>query len=81
MARTTFSGPVASGNGFEGSLIGDVVGAVQLTSYTVASAPSAAGLAGTLIYVSDGAGGLPILAFSDNTNWLRSDTRATITGA
>lgn len=74
MGRTSFSGPVASDNGF----IGDVVGAVTLPTFTVANAPSAAGLAGTLIYVSNGAAGQPTLAFSDGTNWLRSDTRAII---
>jgi hypothetical protein len=83
VARTTFSGPVASPGGFEGdltgSVIGDVLGAIKLPTYTVANAPSAATAgAGTLIYVSNGAGGSPILAFSDGTNWKRSDTGATI---
>lgn len=85
MARTSFSGPVNSAGGFEGNIVGDVVGnvegAVKLPTYTVANAPSAAGLAGTLIYVSNGAAGDPVLAFSNGTNWLRSDTRATITAA
>lgn len=31
-----------------------------------------------IIYVDDGAGGSPVLAFSDGANWLRSDTRATV---
>jgi hypothetical protein len=62
MSNTTFSGPVTSNNGF----IGDVVGATQVPTYTVANAVSAAGIAGT------------ILAFSDGTNWKRSDTGATI---
>ena len=75
MATTTFSGPVVSDNGFTGS----VVGAVQVPTYTVASAPSAATAgAGSLAYVSDGAAGSAILAFSDGTNWKRSDTGATI---
>ena len=71
MASTTFSGPVTSTAGF----IGDIV----LPTYTVATAPSAvtAG-AGTIVYVSNGAGGTAILAFSDGTNWKRSDTGATI---
>jgi len=73
MGRTTFSGPVNSAAGFEG--------AVQLPTFTVATAPAAAGLAGTLVYVSDGAGGAPILAFSNGTDWKRSDTGATISGA
>jgi len=75
MASTTFSGPVNSTAGF----VGDVTGAIKVPTYTVATAPSAvtAG-AGTLIYVSNGAAGSAILAFSDGTNWKRSDTGATI---
>jgi hypothetical protein len=78
MASTTFSGPVTSTNGFVGSVTGDVIGAIQVPTYTVATAPSAADIAGTLVYVSDGAAGSPILAFSDGTDWLRSDTGAAI---
>lgn len=71
MASTTFSGPVTSTNGF--------VGDIKVPTYTVVTAPSASAAgAGTLIYVSNGAGGQPILAFSDGTNWKRSDTGATI---
>jgi hypothetical protein len=43
--------------------------AIQLPSYTVAGAPSAA-VAGRLIYVSNESGGAT-LAFSDGTNWRR----------
>lgn len=46
--------------------------------YTVATVPSAAANIGGLIFVSDGAAGAAVLAFSDGTNWLRSDTRAAI---
>jgi len=71
MASTTFSGPVTSTNGF--------IGDIKVPTYTVLTAPSASAAgAGTLIYVSNGAGGQPILAFSDGTNWKRSDTGATI---
>ena len=34
--------------------------------------------AGTVVFVSNGAGGSAILAFSDGTNWKRSDTGGTI---
>jgi hypothetical protein len=81
MGTTTFSGPVVSNNGFVGDFTGDVVGLVQVPTYTVATAPSAASIAGSLIYVSDGAAGSPILAFSDGTDWKRSDTGATIAAA
>jgi len=81
MGTTTFSGPVVSNNGFVGDFTGDVVGLVQVPTYTVATAPSAASIAGSLIYVTDGAAGSPILAFSDGTDWKRSDTGATIAAA
>jgi len=71
MASTTFSGPVTSTAGF----VGDII----VPTYTVANAPSAATAgAGTIVYVSNGAGGTAILAFSNGTDWKRSDTGATI---
>jgi hypothetical protein len=74
MAATNFSGPVNSTNGF--------VGDIKVPTYTVASAPSASDAgAGTIIYVSNGAAGSAILAFSDGTNWKRSDTGGTIAAA
>lgn len=51
---------------------------IGLTVFTVATAPTAVGYTGGLIYVSNGAAGSPVIAFSDGTNWLRSDTRAAI---
>lgn len=81
MAKTTFSGPVVSPGGFQGDVTGDVTGAITLPTFTVANAPAATDLDGTLIYVSNGAAGAPIVAFSDGTNWKRSDTGATITAA
>jgi hypothetical protein len=74
MASTTFSGPVTSTNGF--------IGDIKVPTYTVANAPSASSAgAGTLVFVSNGAAGSAILAFSDGTNWKRSDTGATIAAA
>jgi len=74
MANTTFSGPVTSTNGF--------VGDIKVPTYTVANAPSASSAgAGTLVFVSNGAAGSAILAFSDGTNWKRSDTGATISAS
>lgn len=44
--------------------------------YTVATLPVAnADSEGHQIYVSDGAGGEPVIAFSDGTQWLRTDLR------
>jgi hypothetical protein len=62
MASTTFSGPVTSTNGF--------VGDIKIPTYTVATAPSAAGLTGTLIYVSNGLAGAPTVAVSNGTDWI-----------
>jgi len=74
MANTTFSGPVTSTNGF--------IGDIKVPTYTVANAPSASSAgAGTVIYVSNGAAGSAILAFSDGSNWKRSDTGGTIAAA
>ena len=91
MGKTSFSGPVNSAAGFvgtvtgdvtgnvTGNVTGDVVGAIQLPTFTVATAPDAGDAgAGTLIFVSDGAAGSPVVAFSDGTNFLRVDTLATI---
>lgn len=66
MATTTFSGPVVSTNGFEGN----VTGSIQVPTFTVATAPSAVDLAGTVIYVSDGLAGAPCLAVSDGADWI-----------
>jgi hypothetical protein len=62
MGTTTFSGPVRSTNGFEGD--------ITLPTYTVASAPAASGLTGTVIYVSNGLAGAPCVAVSNGTNWI-----------
>ena len=70
MANTNFSGPVVSTNGFTGDLTGDVTGTVTLPAYTVATAPAATSLTGTLIYVSDGLAGAPTVAVSDGTDWI-----------
>jgi hypothetical protein len=68
MANTTFSGPLNTQT---------VVG---LNVYTVATAPSAT-TAGQIAFFSDGAAGSAILAFSDGSNWKRSDTGATISSS
>lgn len=57
-----------------GQLLGD---ALQLTSHTVSSLPSAASWTGSMIYVSDEAGGA-VPAFSDGTNWRRCTDRAVV---
>jgi len=63
---------------FKGALKTDVF---QTGTYTVATVPAAATYVGGVIYVSNGAAGQPVLAFSNGTNWLRCDTLATIAAA
>jgi len=59
MSRTTFSGPVASTNGF------------IAPTYTVTSANALTGVTtGTVIYVSNGLAGAPCLAVYNGTNWI-----------
>lgn len=60
MGLSTFSGPVASENGF------------ALPVFTVATAPSALGQTGVIIYVSNGRAGAPTVAVSNGTNWISS---------
>lgn len=69
MSTTTFSGPVVSQAGFISS------------AFTVATVPAAASNTGGIIYVSNGAAGNPVLAFSNGTNWLRVDTLAAISAS
>ena len=49
---------------------------MPLPTYTVSTLPTVE--TGTLIYVSDGAAGSPVVAFGDGSNWLRVDTRAAV---
>ena len=75
MARTSFSGPVASANGFIGAFTGDVVGnvtgRVTLPTFTVTSANALATKpAGQMIYVSNGLAGSPCVAVGNGTIWV-----------
>lgn len=75
MARTSFTGPVASANGFIGAVTGDVIGnvtgSVTLPTYTVTTANAlAAKTAGKTIYVSNGLAGAPCLAVGNGTTWI-----------
>lgn len=57
----------------EGDTAGTHVGLVTVPTYTVATAPANAP-AGSIAYISNGAAGSPILAFSNGTAYRRSDT-------
>lgn len=50
-------------------------------TFTVATVPSAADNTAGMIYVSNGAAGAPIIAFSNGSNWLRVDTRTAISAS
>lgn len=58
-------------------LRGLTTGPVAMSSYTVASVPTAAANEACIIFVSNEAGGAT-LAFSDGTNWRRVQDRAII---
>jgi hypothetical protein len=49
------------------------VGPVKFPVYAVAGLPAAADYANHVVICSNGASGDPILAFSDGSDWLRSD--------
>ena len=52
---------------------------MPLPTYTVASLPAVE--TATLICVSNGAAGSPVVAFGDGSNWLRVDTRAAVSSS
>jgi hypothetical protein len=49
MARTTFSGPVKSDNGFEGNIVGNVAGAVAATTLSASGNATLSGTANVII--------------------------------
>ena len=49
MARTTFSGPVKSDNGFEGNVTGTVTGAVAATTLSASGVASLTNAANVLV--------------------------------
>lgn len=61
MSRTTFSGPVASTNGFI---------APTFTVTTANAIPTDDKTIGQVIYVSNGLAGAPTLAVWNGTNWI-----------
>ena len=73
MARTTFSGPVASTAGFEGDVTGSVdasAGTLEVAQYTVLTVPSAATV-GQIIVVTDAtSAGTGTICFSNGSDWI-----------
>jgi hypothetical protein len=54
---------------------------VKFSAFAVADLPDAANWTNTVVFVSDGAAGNPILAFSNGTDWLRCDTGLAVAAA
>ena len=82
MARTSFSGPVASANGFIGDVSGATVTVTGNVTADSATAPAAGGMAAFLasstaglgIYVGSGA---PTIAAAKGSLYLRTDGTTT----
>jgi hypothetical protein len=75
MARTTFSGPVKSDNGFEGNITGiasAVSGAVTLQGFTVATLPTV--VVNGIIVVTDANSGAGTVCFGKGTSWIDIST-------
>lgn len=72
MARTTFSGPVASDNGFIGNVTGNVTGTstgmAVLPAYTTTALPTV--VVGGLIYVSDANTNAGTVCFGKGSSWI-----------
>jgi len=72
MARTTFSGPVASDNGFIGNVTGNVTGNVSgtptLNAYTTTTLPPV--VVGALIYVSNANTNAGTVCFGKGSSWI-----------
>lgn len=71
MGRTTFSGPVASNNGFEGNVTGTasaVDGAITADAYTLATLPTV--VVNGIIVVTDANTGAGTVCFGKGTDWI-----------
>jgi hypothetical protein len=76
MARTTFSGPVASDNGFIGDLAGTTTGMAVLPAYTTTTLPTV--VVGGLIYVSDANTNAGTVCFGKGSSWIDIKTGAAV---
>jgi hypothetical protein len=72
MARTTFSGPVASDNGFIGNITGNLSGIPILPAYTTTTLPTV--IVGGLIYVSNANTNAGTVCFGKGTSWIDIST-------
>jgi hypothetical protein len=75
MARTSFSGPVASANGFEGNVTGTasaVNGAITAQGYLVAALPPV--VVNGIIVVTNANSGAGTVCFGKGTSWIDIST-------
>jgi hypothetical protein len=75
MARTTFSGPVKSDNGFEGNITGvasAVNGAITAQGYLVAALPPV--VVNGIIVVTNANSGAGTVCFGKGTSWIDIST-------
>jgi hypothetical protein len=83
MARTSFSGPVASANGFEGSVTGNVTGnltgvasavngAITANGYLVAALPPV--VVNGIIVVTNANSGAGTICFGKGSSWIDVST-------
>jgi hypothetical protein len=75
MARTTFSGPVKSDNGFEGNITGvasAVNGEITAQGYLVAALPTV--VVNGIIVVTDANSGAGTVCFGKGTSWIDIST-------
>lgn len=84
MSRTTFSGPVKSNNGFEGSVTGNltgvatgVTGLVVPDAYTLATLPAAV-IANRVIVVTDANTGAGTVCFGKGSSWIDIKTGSAV---
>lgn len=82
MARTTFSGPVASTNGFEGNLTGSSVSVTGNLTADSATAPTAGGMSAIQISSTANFGifvgsGAPSITAAQGSLYLRTDGTTT----
>ena len=75
MARTSFSGPVASANGFEGDVTGTasaVVGDITANGYLVSALPPV--VVNGIIVVTNANSGAGTVCFGKGTSWIDIST-------
>lgn len=79
--KEIFAGASDGNVSLNGDLFRSGNGVIHNKSFTVSTVPAASSYTGGQIYVTNGAAGSPVLAFSDGTNWLRCDDLTAISSS